>query len=166
MPPRLVRFLRFNTVGLLGVVVQLAAVAVLVELLHLHYAVATALAIEISVLHNFAWHERWTWAPDPTSGASAARRDRGGAERRERSGAGLQPCSRSGVLLRCLLFHAGNGCVSVVGSLALLPVLVGHFHVHYLAANLLTIGATGLLNFLLGDHVVFATRTGGRAASL
>ena len=136
MPPRFVRFLRFNLVGALGIAVQLTTVAVLVEVLGLHYAVASMIAIELSVLHNFAWHERWTWAPDRTEGAEARRR-------------------AGGVLFRCLLFHAGNGCVSLVGSLALLPLFVGHLLLHYLAANLLTIGATGLLNFLLGDRVVF-----------
>ena len=131
MPPRLLRFVRFNAVGLIGIGVQMAAVAALVEGLGLHYALATALAIEISVLHNFAWHERWTWGGQAGRGAR-------------------------GILLRGLLFHAGNGCVSLVGTMALLPVLVGHLRLHYLVANLLTIAVTGVLNFLLGDHVVFA----------
>jgi putative flippase GtrA len=140
MPPRLVRFLRFNLVGALGIVVQLTTAAVLVEVLGLHYVLATMLAIELSVLHNFAWHERWTWAPDRTEGGE-----------------------ESGILLRCLLFHAGNGCVSLVGSLALLPLFVGGLHLHYLAANLLAIAATGLLNFVIGDRVVFTAGRGQHA---
>ena len=27
----------------------------------LHYLVATAIAVEAAVLHNFCWHQRWTW---------------------------------------------------------------------------------------------------------
>ena len=139
MPPRLIRFIRFNFVGALGVLVQMAAVTCLVEALGLHYAVATMIAIELSVLHNFAWHERWTWGARLRSGVRAERGHGGG-------------------LLRCLLFHAGNGCVSLAGSMALLPVLVGGLHLHYLAANLMTIAATGLLNFVIGDRVVFVAR--------
>jgi putative flippase GtrA len=133
----ILRFVRFNVVGVLGILLQLAAAALLVGVLGFHYLVGTALAIELAVLHNFAWHERWTW------------RDRR-----------VQP--RSTRLFRCLAFHAGNGCVSLLGSLALLPLLVGVLHVHYLVANLVTIAATGLFNFLLSDRFVFAA---GRPAT-
>lgn len=30
--------------------------------LRIHYLVATALAIEAAVLHNYTWHRLWTWA--------------------------------------------------------------------------------------------------------
>jgi putative flippase GtrA len=60
------RWLKFNAVGLMGVAVQLAALSVLVKL-GAHYLAATALAVEIAVLHNYAWHIRWTW-PDRERG--------------------------------------------------------------------------------------------------
>jgi putative flippase GtrA len=135
-----VRFLRFNVVGALGIAVQMAAAALLVGVLGLHYLVGSALAIELSVLHNFAWHERWTWA-DRLAGAGAPAR---------------------GVFFRCLAFHAGNGCVSLLGSLAVLPFFVGVLGLHYLVGNLAAIACTGLLNFVVGDRLVFAGR-GGRA---
>jgi putative flippase GtrA len=135
------RFLRFNVVSALGIFVQLAAVTVLVGALGVHYLVGTAVAIELAVLHNFAWHERWTW------------RERTGE--RKHGGAGLQACSRDSPFFRCLAFHAGNGCVSLVGSLALMPVFVAVLHLHYLLANLATIALTGLLNFLISDRLVF-----------
>ncbi len=58
--------------------------------------------------------------------------------------------------MRLLAFHAGNGLVSMVGTLLLLPVLVGGLRLHYALANLVAIAATGLLNFVLGDRVIFA----------
>jgi putative flippase GtrA len=137
------RFLRFNLVSGLGVFVQLAAVTLLVEVLGLHYLVGTALAIEIAVLHNFAWHERWTW------------RDKTGRLARSSTRSGRRKTENGSVFFRCLVFHAGNGCVSLLGSLALLPLLVGVLHLHYVAGNLVTIAATGLLNFLISDRVVF-----------
>jgi putative flippase GtrA len=54
------RWLRFNAVGLLGVGVQLAALALLLRL-GLNYLPATALAVEAALLHNYFWHTRWTW---------------------------------------------------------------------------------------------------------
>ena len=57
----LLRFLRFNVVSAIGIGVQLGAAAVLVGAVGLNYLVGSALAIELAVLHNFFWHERWTW---------------------------------------------------------------------------------------------------------
>jgi len=129
----LLRFVRFNLVGAIGILVQLAVVTLLVGVFGLHYLAGTALAIETAVLHNYAWHERWTWRARTRARAAS-----------------------SSVFFRCLAFHAGNGAVSLLGSLALLPLFVGVLHLHYLVANLGTIAATGLLNFVIGDRIVFA----------
>jgi putative flippase GtrA len=55
-----IRWLRFNAVGIAGAVVQLAVLALLTRV-DVHYLVATAVAVEVAVLHNFYWHMRWTW---------------------------------------------------------------------------------------------------------
>ena len=54
------RWLKFNAVGALGVLIQLSALALLVGL-GVHYLLATALAVESAVLQNYYWHARWTW---------------------------------------------------------------------------------------------------------
>ena len=55
------RWLRFNAVGILGAGVQLAVLALMLRL-HVHYLLATGIAIEAAVLHNYVWHRYWTWA--------------------------------------------------------------------------------------------------------
>ena len=55
------RWIRFNGVGALGSGLQLALVALLVRAAGVHYLWATAAGIEAAVLHNFCWHECWTW---------------------------------------------------------------------------------------------------------
>ena len=54
------RWLKFNAVGALGMAVQLGSLGFFVRVLGLHYLLATALAVEVAVLHNFIWHRRWT----------------------------------------------------------------------------------------------------------
>jgi putative flippase GtrA len=126
------RWVKFNAVGALGIVVQLGALGVLAGPLGLHYLVATGLAVETAVLHNFFWHERWTWMD----------RTRGGRQ--------------LGVLLgRLFRFHLSNGLVSILGNLVLMRLLVGQFGVHYLAANLVSIAACSLANFFLSEVFVF-----------
>lgn len=61
------RWIKFNTVGAIGIGVQLAALAILRSRLKLNYLLATGIAVEIAVLHNFVWHERFTWADRPAA---------------------------------------------------------------------------------------------------
>ena len=51
---------------------QLGILVLLKSALHMNYLLATALAVEISVLHNFVWHERYTW-PDGWKRSTARR---------------------------------------------------------------------------------------------
>jgi putative flippase GtrA len=60
-PGFLGRWLRFNAVGAIGIAVQTAALALFKGVLGIPLLAATALAVETAVLHNFVWHERWTW---------------------------------------------------------------------------------------------------------
>lgn len=122
--------MKFNFVGGIGIVVQLVALAVLLSLLKLDYLLATGLAVEIAVLHNFLWHERFTWA-DRTS------------TRRFQS------------LVRLAKFNATNGAVSIGGNLMLMRLLAGEFRLNYMAANLIAIAVCSLVNFVLSDRLVF-----------
>jgi putative flippase GtrA len=132
-----VRWLKFNFVGGIGIVVQLAALALFRSVLHLNYLLATALAVETAVIHNFFWHERFTW------------RDRPAAHR-------LQS------LTRFAKFNATNGGVSIAGNLLIMRALVGQFHMNYMVANLIAVTACSLVNFLLSDWVVFEREGGER----
>jgi putative flippase GtrA len=125
-----VRWLKFNFVGGVGVLVQLAALTALTSGMGLDYLYATVLAVETAVIHNFVWHERFTWA--------------------ERCG-GEWPA----VMARLLRFNLSTGLVSIIGNLLLMRLLVGHMHLHYLPANIVAIGSCALANFLVSDHLVF-----------
>lgn len=123
------RWCKFSLVGAIGIGVQLAALAVLTAA-GVHYLLATALAVEMAVLHNFAWHQNFTWS-DRGAGALAGRLAR---------------------------FHLANGAISLVGNLALMRLLVGHFGLPPLPANLLSIAVCSLANFLAADRLVFVAR--------
>jgi putative flippase GtrA len=126
------RWLKFNLVGLIGFAVQLSVLALLVSGLGLHYMPATVLAVESAILHNFLWHERYTW------------RDRVGG----------QP----GWLSRLARFHGANGLISLAGNAAIMALLVGEWGVPYLVANLVAVVVCSLLNFAAGDLLVFRAR--------
>ncbi len=66
MPPvvsRLIspRLLRFGIVGLSGVLVNLVVLRLLYGELNWPPLIASALAVEVSILNNFLWNNRWTF---------------------------------------------------------------------------------------------------------
>ena len=122
-----IRWLKFNAVGAGGIVVQLAALAVLKSLFRVDYLVATALAVEAAVVHNYLWHERFTWADRETRNS----------------------------WLRFLKFNGTTGLFSILGNVLMMRVLVGEAHVNYFVANILTIATCSILNFLVSDRFVF-----------
>ena len=130
MTPLAVRWLKFNAVGALGIVVQMGAFALLFSAFRLNYMVATALAVETAVLHNFVWHERYTWKHLPKG-------------------------SPGDVAWRLLRFHAGNGAISILGNLASMRLFVGALHIHHYVASLLAITLCSLLNFAVSEWFVF-----------
>lgn len=117
----MIRWLKFNAVGIAGAGVQLAALWFFTRVAGMHYVLATVLAVETAVLHNFAWHEAWTWRGMP-------------AEGRRR---------------RLMRFHGANGIVSVLSNALLTWVFKQGLGMPLLAANLGAIVLTSLLNFLL-----------------
>lgn len=126
----LVRWLKFNLVGGVGIAVQFVALLLLKGVFHFHYLAATAIAVEAAVVHNFVWHEQFTWS------------DRVQASWR-----------RS--LPRFARFNLTTGAVSILGNLALMKVMVGYGGMNYLLANALAIALCSLANFLVSDEWVF-----------
>jgi putative flippase GtrA len=124
-----VRLARFWIVGLGGVGVQLAVIALLVGA-GVHYLPATALAVGAAIVHNFLWHRRWTWRDRPASAPALAAFAR---------------------------FASANGMVSIVGNAIVMWILVGLAGAPPVWANAAAIGAAGFVNFLLADRVVFST---------
>jgi putative flippase GtrA len=124
------RWLRFNLVGGIGIALQLGLLFLLKSVAGLNYLTATALAVEATVVHNFLWHERYTWA------------DR------------VQP-SWSKSLRRLTRFNLTNGAVSLGGNLVLMKIIVSFEPVNYLAANGVAIVLCSLVNFLVSDEYVF-----------
>ncbi len=122
------RWLKFGAVGMAGVAVQLAALWILVHVLAIPLIVSLVIAVEVALLHNFAWHEAWTWRGQP---ASARWR-------------------------RMLRFHFANGLVSLTLNPLFTWALKEQLGMPLLTSNLLAIGGTAVLNFAVADTWVFS----------
>ena len=120
------RALKFTAVGALGVALQLGILQLLAAL-SVPYLFATGLAVASAVVHNFAWHRRWTWRdrPDDRLLAAFAR------------------------------FALANGLVSLAGNVVAMALLVGLLDLPLVIANGIAIGACGIGNYYLADRLVF-----------
>ena len=133
------RLVKFSLVGAIGIVVQIVVLEALTRL-HVHYLLATVCAVEAAVLHNFCWHQRFTWR-----------------DRQVRS-----------VWTRLARFHLSNAAISLVGNLVLMRLLVGALNMLPIVANLLAIATCAAINYLASDYWVFAgigPEGGNRSAS-
>lgn len=124
------RWTAFNAVGAVGVAVQLGVLTGLLRWFGTDYLLATALAVEAALLHNFAWHQRWTWRDRPARSARA-------------------------VGARLVRFHVLNGGVSLAGNLTVMTLLTGVLGFDPILANLLAIGGCSVINFAAGTTLVF-----------
>ena len=131
-----VRWMKFNLVGATGIGVQLLFLWTLTSF-GLAYMLATALAVEAAVLHNFMWHQRFTWI--------------------ERCDAGIRP-----MFERLLRFNLTTGAVSIGGNLLFMRLLVGCTHLRPMLANMISIAICSVVNFVVSDRWVFRAIAGAQ----
>ena len=139
-PSTFMRWCRFNLVGGIGIAVQFGALFLLKSVLGFNYLVATTIAVEAAIVHNFVWHEQFTWIDRLKDSISD-------------SSAGRPVWLRS--LARFFRFNLTTGAVSLLGNLALMKVMVGHGQMNYLLANAIAIVLCSAANFLVSDEWVF-----------
>ena len=123
------RLTRFAAAGIGGFVVQMSTFTALAAT-GVHYLVATAIAIEIAILCNFWWHERWTWRDRP----SIAVFERG---------------------RRLMRFNLLTGITSILGSLLVTGALVEVAGFSPIIGNVVSVAALGVLNFVGCNALVF-----------
>ena len=127
----LTRWSKFNLVGVMGMVVQLGSLALINRCLPGHYLLASAAALEITLLHNFVWHLHYTW-PDRRNHTAR--------------------------LTQLVRFHLSNGLVSMFGNLAIMRILVHDAHLPVLISNAIAILVCSVINFSLGNNWAFPAR--------
>jgi len=121
------RFGRFSLVGFLGAVLQLTLVSLLTKYFGILSTAATLIAVEIAILHNFVWHERFTWGNR----------------------------SPKHLALRLWRFHAGNGLISLAGNTVVMYCLVERLKAPVVPTAMGAIVLCSLANFWIADRWVF-----------
>ncbi|HJW21835.1 MAG TPA: GtrA family protein [Candidatus Limnocylindrales bacterium] len=121
---------KFAVVGVLGIVVNQLALVILTETFGIYYLVSSILASQVSTLHNFLLTEFWVFR---------AREARGQ------------------VLIRYLVFNALNAATLLI-RVPVLYLLTDHGGIHYAISNLVAIGLTFGIRYLIADNWIWAGR--------
>jgi putative flippase GtrA len=114
----------------MGAMLQLLLICLFTRHFGILNGVATLLAVEITILHNFLWHERFTWS--------------GRCPRGPRQGA-----------FRLMRFHAGNGLISLGGNTILMYCLVERLHAPTMPTAIGGIILFSLANYFAADRWVY-----------
>jgi dolichol-phosphate mannosyltransferase len=124
------RMIRFGIVGASGIVVNQGLLMLLHGTFDLPLLISSLIAIETSILSNFALNSRWTWKVD------------------------LGRSLRSWVQ-KAVQYHAATVITAFAGNVLVLMALVHLFGVDYRLANLVGIAVGSGLNYLAGEFWVF-----------
>jgi putative flippase GtrA len=123
------RFVRFSMAGATGFITQISLVALLVNLAHVQYLLATVIAVEAAIIVNYLWHEHYTW------------RDRIAGE--------------TGAIGRFVRFNLLTGLTSIVGSVVITAFLVEYATLSPMAANVVSVAVLSVVNFIGAGTLVF-----------
>jgi putative flippase GtrA len=127
---------RFLLVAVGGFIVQIAVLSWLTAR-EVPLPLAVALAVESAILHNFFWHERWTFTG-------------------RRFGA-------DGRLGRWWRFNAATAATSLTGNILITGGIVAWIPMPAAAANAIAVVVLGVLNFLWAERGIW--RSGDVAIS-
>ena len=129
----MVPWIKFNLVGVLGFALQTAVLFVFTHATpQVSYFAATAIAVELAVLNNFVWHQRWTWKDRPSKTIKET-------------------------LGRLVKFNLTSGLFSISGNLLVMSLLVGRFGLPIGPANIASVAACSIVTFVLADRIAFGT---------
>ena len=126
----LLRPSRFAIVGVAGIAVNAVALFFFTEVLGIHYVVSAVLASQVSTLHNFVLSELGVF--------------RGHDSPRH-------------LLLRYLAFNVLN-ILTLFVRVPVLVLLTEGANIHYLVSNVLAIGLTFGIRYLVADNWIWAGR--------
>lgn len=134
---RSLRFAGFALIGLSGILVNSAAIALFTDVLNIYYLISAVLATLVSTLWNFSLTETLVY----------------------RSGE-----QNAGRLKRLGMFTLMNSAALLFRS-PLIYLLTSILGMHYLISNLLSLGLLTVLRFLLADQWIWGQRPAERMGS-
>lgn len=123
------RLTSFGIVGVSGIFVNMGILWIITHYANIHYALASPFAIELSIINNFIWNDRYTWH-------------------------GRRYAHQHSFWYGLLRFNLVSWIAGTINWLLLVTFTEG-LGLYYLLANLLAIGIASAINFVLNEKWTF-----------
>lgn len=123
------RLASFGIVGITGIVVNMGILWILTHFANIHYALASPIAIELSIINNFIWNDRFTWR-------------------------GRRTAHNLNIWHGLFRFNLVSWIAGSINWFLLVTFTEG-LDLYYLWANLLAIALASAINFILNEKWTF-----------
>ncbi len=131
---RSARTARFLAIGWLGFFVQTVTLACLTSVARWSWLPATCVAVEASIVHNYFWHETWTWKDRVAAMTIASR------------------------CVRFARYNVATGLVAIGGNVVLTALYLALLHSPAIVANTLAVATLTIVNFFVADRWIFKSQ--------
>jgi len=123
------RYFKFGVVGFSGLLVNIGIAYILKNIFSIQSLIASALAIEVSILNNFFWNSIWTW------------RDR----------------EQEDIWIRLLKYHIAVSLGAII-NMGMDFLLLKYTTMQYILAHSTGVFAGSIFNFFLNDKWTFSKK--------
>ncbi len=123
------RLATFGVVGISGILVNMGFLVILTHYAHFYYALASPIAIELAILNNFIWNDRFTWR-------------------------GRRSVANASIWQGLLKFNLVSWIAGSINWI-LLIILTEVAGIYYLWGNLIAIAVASGINFILNEKWTF-----------
>ncbi len=123
------RYFKFGVVGFSGLLVNIGIAYILKNIFSIQSLIASALAIEVSILNNFFWNSIWTW------------RDR----------------EQEDIWIRLLKYHIAVSLGAII-NIGMDFLLLKYTTMQYILAHSIGVFAGSIFNFFLNDKWTFSKK--------
>ena len=123
------RYFKFGVVGFSGLLVNIGIAYILKNIFSIQSLIASALAIEVSILNNFFWNSIWTW------------RDR----------------EQEDIWIRLLKYHIAVSLGAII-NMGMDFLLFKYTTMQYILAHSIGVFAGSIFNFFLNDKWTFSKK--------
>jgi len=120
-------FIKYGIVGISGTIISMSVLYTLTDIFNIYYLISGLIAIEISLLNNFFWNDRWTF---------------------------LHNNNMNSVHIRLIDYHIVSLAGALI-NIMFLYILTSWIGLYYLLSNLIAIMGVFIINYIINTRITW-----------
>lgn len=120
-------FIKYGIVGASGTIISMLTLYILTDIASIYYLLSGIAAVELSLINNFFWNDRWTFRLHKHANSK---------------------------LTRLLHYHIIS-ITGAIADIALLYILTSWFGIYYLLSNFIAIVCVFFVNYVINSKITW-----------